>query len=303
MDLLTVFEQHYLPLRLRGKSKETARLHRHSIRQFGKFLARSPSLADLTDASLSRLMHWGRERGLAAPSVNKWRNHLCALWRFAARKGMVKDWPDVEADVEPEKIPKAWLAGELSALFEACRRQKGWIGGVRADLWWVALHFVAYDSSERIGAIRQLTWDNVDLGDGWVTFPADTRKGGQKARMYRIAAETIESLKLIQVPHRKLVFPWDGDQNYLWEKYGTVLKSAGLPADRESKFHRIRRTTASYYEANGGNATELLGHSSRKVTLRYLDPRIVKSPQAIDRLPRPGGTIQPPSEPPNGDAS
>ena len=37
-----------------------------------------------------------------------------------------------------------------------------------------------------------------------------------------------------------------------------------------------------------GNATELLGHSSRKITRAYLDPRIVRRTSAIDLLFRPG---------------
>jgi hypothetical protein len=45
---------------------------------------------------------------------------------------------------------------------------------------------------------------------------------------------------------------------------------------------------ASHAEAAGMNATELLHHSTRKVTLAYLDPRIVKRPQAADVLFRPG---------------
>jgi integrase len=82
------------------------------------------------------------------------------------------------------------------------------------------------------------------------------------------------------------VLPYYG--GYLWHKFGQVLARAGLPTDAKSKFHRIRRTVASYYEAAGGNATELLGHSSRKVTTAYLDKRVVQAPQAIDRLWRLG---------------
>lgn len=292
-DLLTLFEQQYLPLRLRGKSKETARLHRHTIRAFGKYLGRTPTLADLTDTLVSGLMHWGRERGLAAPSVNKWRNHLCALWRFACRKGLVKEWPDVEPDPEPEIIPRAWMPAEFDQVLAACRSRQGWIAGIRADLWWTAIHLLIYDTSERIGAVRRLEWQDLDIDGRWVTFQAENRKGGRKASMYRIDPETVEALKLIQSPQRAVVFPWDRCYSYLWTKYKAVLKDAGLPHDRRSKFHRIRRTTASLYEANGGDATELLGHSSRRVTRSYLDPRIVKAPQAIDRLPRPSHGAQP----------
>ena len=285
--LSELFERHYLPLRLRGKSKESARLHRHAIRTLAKFLGRQPTTADFTDETISRLMHWGRQRGLAAPSVNRWRNTLLAQWRFAARKGYVSQWPDVEPDNEPEIVPLAWMEDERARLFAACRAQQGWIDGVRADLWWTALNLVIYDTAERVGAVLQLPWQAVDLENGWVTFAAETRKGGRKARMFRIHPETVEILKLILVPVRELVFPWQRSLSLLWTRYGRLLKSAGLPHGRRDKFHRMRRTTASLYKAAGGDPQELLGHSSRRTTDRYLDPRICQAPQAIDRLPRP----------------
>ena len=41
-------------------------------------------------------------------------------------------------------------------------------------------------------------------------------------------------------------------------------------------------------KAAGGNASNLLGHSGRRVTEKYLDPRVVTPPQASDMLFRPG---------------
>ena len=46
----------------------------------------------------------------------------------------------------------------------------------------------------------------------------------------------------------------------------------------------MRRTVASKYEAAGGNATALMDHTKRSVTLLYLDPKIAKQPQVIDLL-------------------
>ena len=48
---------------------------------------------------------------------------------------------------------------------------------------------------------------------------------------------------------------------------------------------RMRRSVASHYKAAGGDATELVDHTSRKVTQAYLDPRIVKRVQEMDLLP------------------
>jgi integrase len=69
--------------------------------------------------------------------------------------------------------------------------------------------------------------------------------------------------------------PWDRHPTYVYNRLKIILKRAGLPHGRKDKFHKVRKTTASYYEAAGGSAQRLLDHSSPAVTRRYLDPRIV----------------------------
>jgi integrase len=172
-------------------------------------------------------------------------------------------------------------------LFESLKTVRGKVSGIPAADWWTALHFTAWDTAERITALMAITWSNLDLDRGYLLVPAEARKGKRTDRLYRIAPDTIAALKKIQSPPRDLVFPWDMHPTYLWKRYGILLKKAGLPHDAKSKFHRIRRTVASYSEEAGLNATELLGHSSRKVTLRYLDPRIVGEKHAVDVLFRP----------------
>ena len=59
------------------------------------------------------------------------------------------------------------------------------------------------------------------------------------------------------------------------------------PATRRDKFHKIRRTVASYFKKAGGDATELLGHSGPEVTKAYIDKTIVGKVHASDLLFRP----------------
>jgi integrase len=92
-------------------------------------------------------------------------------------------------------------------------------------------------------------------------------------------------------PGQKLLLPWPFDVGTLYHRYKGILRNADLPYDRSHKFHCLRRSTASYFEACGHDATKLLGHSSRKVTLRYLDPRIVGQTNASDVLFRPEGKV------------
>ena len=51
------------------------------------------------------------------------------------------------------------------------------------------------------------------------------------------------------------------------------------------RIHRIRRSTASYIKAAGGDAPSQLGHSSSTVTARYFDPRIVGAHDSTSQMP------------------
>jgi integrase len=58
-----------------------------------------------------------------------------------------------------------------------------------------------------------------------------------------------------------------------YRRYTMLLERAGLPTGRRWKPQCLRRTFATFLEAAGGDATEALDHSSRRVTKQsYLDP-------------------------------
>jgi integrase len=159
----------------------------------------------------------------------------------------------------------------------------GRVGNIRACVWWPALLLVAWDSGERINAILNLKWSNVDTRRKWIRFEAEHRKGGRDDSSVQISADTVEALRKLS-KERDEVFPWPQSYTYLWRRFGKILKLAGLPTDSRCKFHRIRRTVASYAEAAGANATAMLRHSKREITESYLDPRVTKPQQPVDVL-------------------
>ena|SRR3990167_3110052 len=282
-----LFARAYAPLRLRGKSAETTRQYEIQFTHFHAFLSREPTLTDLVDETVNAFLFWFRAQGAAAPTVNKARNHLLALWRFAARKRLVEHFPDVPPDVEPDRVPVAWLDHELLRLLAACADEPGYLRGILAAKWWKALHFTFWDTAERKTALLSLKWQTVDLTSGWAVFPAEIRKGKKRDRAYPLHCETVAALREIAEPPRELVFPWPYSPAYIYPRYNKILRRAGLPIDRKRKFHCLRRTVASYYEAAGGNATEFLDHTTRRVTQAYLDPRIVPHADATRLLFRP----------------
>lgn len=172
-----------------------------------------------------------------------------------------------------------------AAILRECSVEGGWIAGIAARLWWVSLHNVCWDSGERIGALMEARWPH--LAADYLTLPAEIRKGGRNDRVYHLHPETLAALELIRLPPRELIWPWDRSPNMLWLRYKNILKRAGLPHDRKSMFHRMRKSVASHFQAAGGNATALLGHQDARTTRAYIDCRIAPEPQAIDLLFRP----------------
>lgn len=282
--LSTFFESEYRSRRLRGKSDNTVRLYRLSIRSFAKTLGHDPTLEDLTDDNVSRHMQRVIDNGRAKATANKDRSQILAIWRYAAQKNKINRWPDVLEEIEPVRVPKAWTREDLEQLFAEAYRQPGYFGSVPRSLWWQAILMICLDTAERIGAVSQLRWEWIE--HGWVTFPAEVRKGKRRDKRFRLSAASANLLLAVQkvTTDRERVFPWPYCQLYLWKLYGNLLRDAGLPHGRKDKFHRLRKTTASVSHAKGLDATDILDHASRKTTLRYLDPSFSREDQASDAV-------------------
>jgi integrase len=178
---------------------------------------------------------------------------------------------------EPEIVPMGWMADEAQRLLDACKQAKGFVGTVPAGIWWAALVSILMDTGERIGAVRPLKKHH--LQGGYLLVPAAFRKGQRRDRLYSLQPATVDLIKQAckSNPNTDDMFPWDRSETYIYKRFSAILKAAGLPTDRRSKFHRIRRTVASAVTAAGGDATAALDHASPKTTKKYLDPRIVGS--------------------------
>ena len=278
--------------KLRRASSGTINQFNVSLVNFQSFLGRPATIDDLTDKTIADIMHWFLDRGRAEGTANKFRSNMLAIWRFLARKRIVEHWPDVEKFIEPERIPTAWSQSELHKLWDACSRQTGRICGILAADWWLSLHMILWDTGERIGSVVQTLWDDVDLEKGYITFIAETRKGKRRDRLHKLHPQTVAMLASRGGRGAgQLLFPWSLSYREIWHHYKLLLISADLPSGRASKFHRMRKSTASHFQAGGGDASVLMDHASPETTRRhYLDPRIVPQKEATDVLFRPGAS-------------
>lgn len=272
------FEHHYRIRRLRGKSQETSRLYRISVRNFEKTLGRRAVLADLTNENVSLHMQTMLDRGRAKATANKDRSQLLALWRFATRIGMHTTHPEVMPETEPIRVPVAWMADDIHKLMAAIKSTQGNIGDVPASVWWLAILSVCLDTGERIGAVAKARWSWLD--GQWLLIPAEARKGSKRDKRYTISAETMGALrKLRKYTDSTAMFPWPYCHVYLWTKFDRLLKDAGLPHGRKDKFHRLRKTLGSVAYAAGLDAQDILDHQHKRTTQAYIDPRFSRDVQ------------------------
>ncbi len=285
MTLNELLNDFYAPIK--AISERTIAVYGFTISAFAKNLGRDPELADLEELKIAKFLAQ-RVREREPATAAKDRAQLRALWEFAARRKLVDTWPTMPTVRVPERVPEAWFSSEVSAILAAAATEPGEIAGIAAPMWWRAIILLCYDSAERIGAVLSLKWKHVR--DDSVLFVAESRKGGRRDIIRQISQPTACALREIRGSRtaEDLVFPWDRTYTHIWGRFGRIVKRAGLSSDRRSKFHRIRKTTASYYHAAGESAQALLDHSSPAVTRKYIDPRIAKPRAAPDVIPKVG---------------
>ena len=278
MKISEFFECNYRIKRLRGRSTNTLRLYRSSIRNLEKTLGRVATLDDFTDETVGLVMQAMLDRGCSPFTANKERSQLIALWNFASRQGLVDRWPTILAEPEPERVPQAWLAEDVHQLQAAIAASTEFIGNVPASIWWSTLIAICLDTGERIGAVTQSKWSWIERD--WMLVPAEARKGRKRDRRYLLSRETLVKLsQLRKFAEGDLIFVWPHHPTYLWRKYKRLLERAGLPHGAKDKFHRLRKTLGSVAYAAGLDAQDILDHQSRKTTKKYLDPRFSREVQ------------------------
>lgn len=283
MNLLPLLHDLYAPLR--SLSRKSVVNYECTIKAMAEFIGHEPSLADLDELTVARfLAHRCRQRAVATAAKD--RAQLRALHEFAARRKLCDHWPQYPPVRVPERVPEAWFAGEMQRLLDAAGDEKTVLAGIPGGLFWRALILTAYDTAERASSLLSLQWRHVR--GRTVLFRAEGRKGHTRDILREIGEDTLAALDAIRGTRTDddLVFPWPRTRTYIWRRLAIILERAGLPHGRRDKFHRIRRTTASYFEAAGGSAQRLLDHADPATTRRYLDPRIVRPQSAPELIPR-----------------
>lgn len=289
MTLLRYFDEVYRPLKLRGRSANTTRLYGCTIRSFGKFLGRSANLADIADElTLARYLEH-RQTTRSPYTAEKERSQLIAMAKLANERRMIDRMPTCDPCVLPDRMPMAWSEDELHRLYQAASATRGHIGAMKAGDWWPLLIDVSFQTGERIGAI--LAVSVRDYRRPFLTFTAETRKGGRRSRLSELSEDLCDRidamLKLTGRTGAETLFHWPKSYTYLWDGLRKIKDRAGLSGKRLG-FQQVRRSAISHFAKAGGDPVSFAGHAQASTTKRwYLDPRFVdRGPRPADLLPR-----------------
>lgn len=278
----------YRPRRLPGGGYGTQKMYQIALSQFGDYLKREPLVTDLTEDNLGGFLAWLRDGGRATSTCNVTLARLMALARYAFRKRLLRDEPEIQKLREPKRVPRAFRTEQIGALLDAAGRLTG---NLSEDLplpraaWWVALIHVCYWTGLRIKAALSVEQSNVDLKGGTLLVLAEEQKQNAD-QLFRLHSDCVDAISQMWLPKRQLLFPWPWVHNTLYRHFRKILKAADLPTGRRDLFQKIRRTTYSYSKLGGIDAGRQLGHS-RDMSAHYEDPTITQERQACDVLPRP----------------
>ncbi|MEI8019452.1 MAG: site-specific integrase [Schlesneria sp.] len=280
----------YIPSRL-DLSSSSAEQCRIAVRLLDRWKGRPVRLNEL---SADIVLPWLRsmvDAGRSPATVNAKRGLILTIWRAAKKRGMaspVPDFDDLPKKREAKRAPTCGTIDEMRRMLDAAEKLEGTCrtNGIDRAAFWSTLIQFCYETGSRLGAALAVRVTDLDLIGGTVTLRSECAKTRleQRHKLSRTLLLRIQS----HLTEREFVWPWSSNHRRLWCYLKLILKQAGLPHDRRSLFHRIRRTTATWSAVHGGLdvAQQTLGHSSARMTVeRYIDPRFYRPQAAVDVLP------------------
>jgi integrase len=285
--LAAVLEDDYSPLR--GLKPRALSQFRLSLARFREHLGHEPTIADLTGVTVQRFLS-ARKAKVSVATALKDRTHIAALWNHLFRLRRVEVAPAAVLPPmrAPRRVPRAYRDHEVSAILRECLATRGGIDGRPASIWHASLVRAAFETAERVGALLQVEWRDVDLHERTILLRAETRKGSHADLMRPISAETAAWIAQLRrdAGDRRRVWNWDRYPSHLWHHLRAICKRAGVQC---RGYHGLRRAAASYIAAAGGlgEAATALGHASPTTTQQhYVDQTIAKPTRShLDMLP------------------
>lgn len=285
-DLRDYWDDTYMPCQLVGCSSRTIQAHKTALRLWGRWPDRVP-IAEITSRHLARYSAWLLP-GRSAASVNSYIRPILAILNYAARDGDIPKAPTYRKLREPIRSPLAFTKGEFVAVLRVAESLDGTIAGIRACLWWPSFLCAGFETGLRIQAELSIASRDVLLDQRGFFCQAEPQKD-KEAAWFPLSPGTMDRIRAIFDSRRERLWPADRNVDTLRARLRQMMADAKIyaPMGACSVFHRLRKSTASYIAAAGGNAQLKMGHSSPSTTKHYLDSRIVRPSHGNDLVPAP----------------
>lgn len=230
----------------------------------------TPSLiAECRDKLAGGITVRGKPRSLA--TVNRYLAVLSHAFTIAVKEwGWIDDSPmrKVTKGKESRGRVRFLSDDERVRLLKACKES--------SNSYLYPVVVLALSTGMRAGEIMGLTWDVVDLNQGYAIL--HETKNGERRRV-AITGHALEQLKELSKVRRidtNLLFPSKETTPQKPQKgmdlrapWLAVLKVAGID---DFKFHDLRHSAASYLAMNGASLAEIaevLGHKTLQMVKRY----------------------------------
>ena len=236
-------------------------------------------LHDLTPARISKLRDQlkntpvpakkdgGKEKERTAATCNRYLAALSSVLGIAWREWqLIEENPckKVRKLKEPSGRIRYLSDEEREKLLKACEQSTS------KDLHLAVV--IALSTGARKQEVWNLSWNEVDLKNGTVTF---SQTKNDEVRSVPLSNDVLEMLrersKVRRIDTPK-IFPskTDPNQGILLERpWRTALKKAGI---KDFKWHDLRHSTASYLAMSGvpmRSIAEILGHKTLQMVKRY----------------------------------
>jgi integrase len=240
-----------------SEDRKTMRLR---IRVLERYLG-DHTLPEINQAAIEAMFAARLQEGVARSTINRARAALSSLFSWAIERGHFPG-PNPVGKVRKFRESPGRLRyltpGEADRLTLAAPAH---LQGVIA---------VALNTGARLREILTLTWADVDLAAGVVTFRREVTKSRKTRNVPIIPALHNILAALRRGRPDQLVFTWnDRPLRSVRTAFEGARRKAGL---EEIRFHDLRHTFASHAVMNGLDLVRLqhyLGHSTVAMTQRY----------------------------------
>ena len=245
------------------------RIHTESVRTLRsqvRILARAFGHLEIGAVDVAAIETWMAHRldaGISKATLNRQRACLHAIYAWAGREGLYAAGNPVDA---VQRFREGVGRTRYLTPAEADRLVLAAASHLKTVLV-LGLH-----TGGRLGELLALTWADVDLDAGVITFRRETTKG-RKTRHVPIGAELEAWLRKVRRGRAdQTVAHWNGLRlRSVRTAFEHARAKAGL--GRDVVVHTLRHTFASWWMMNGGEPLllqRLLGHTDAKLTARYV---------------------------------